>query len=117
MRRTDTSLERCRSSLPGLRTLVVLVAVLAFLPVTASALITVGSIDTRGPAQQVEVVDGLAYLADGFSGLRIIDVSNPAAPLEVGHIDTPGRAEDVAVVGGAYVAADADAPASGRPRR
>ena len=41
-----------------------------------------------GPAADVEVVGGLAYVARG--GLRIIDVSNPAVPLALGAIDTPG---------------------------
>ncbi len=53
----------------------------------------------------VAVVDGLAYDAHGASGLRIIDVSNPAAPVELGALDTPGFAMGIEVVGGlAYVA-------------
>ncbi|UCH33003.1 MAG: carboxypeptidase regulatory-like domain-containing protein, partial [Armatimonadota bacterium] len=41
----------------------------------------------------------------GSAGLRVIDVSDPAAPLEVGFLDTPGTAYHVAVAGGyAYVA-------------
>ena len=43
----------------------------------ASALITLGALDTPGSARDVEVVGDLAYVADGSSGLRIIDVSNP----------------------------------------
>ena len=31
-----------------------------------------------------------AYVADGGSGLRVINVANPAAPTEVGFYDTPG---------------------------
>ncbi len=51
------------------------------------------------------MVGGLAYVADGTSGLQIIDVSNPAAPVQLGALDTPDLARDVAVVGGlAYVA-------------
>ena len=37
----------------------------------ASALITVGALDTPGSAIDVEVVGDLAYVADGYSGLRI----------------------------------------------
>ncbi len=38
-------------------------------------------------------------------GLRVIDVSNPAAPVEIGALDTPDCAYDVEVVGDlAYVA-------------
>ena len=46
----------------------------------------------------------LAYVADGASGLQVIDVSNPEAPVALGAVDTPNHALDVAVVGGlAYV--------------
>ena len=50
------------------------------LSTTASALITVGALDTPGSAIGVEVVGDLAYVANCWSGLRIIDVSNPALP-------------------------------------
>jgi hypothetical protein len=44
-------------------------------------------------------------VADGNSGLRVINVSNPEAPFELGVLDTPGRARGVEVVGNlAYVA-------------
>jgi len=46
-----------------------------------------------------------AYVADGATGLRVIDVANRAAPMEVGFCDTPGFANDVALAGDyAYVA-------------
>ncbi len=46
-----------------------------------------------------------AYVADDTAGLRVVDVSNPAAPFEVGFYDTPGSAQGVAVAGAyAYVA-------------
>jgi len=50
----------------------------------------------------VEVVGGFAYIAngDGTPALRVIDVSNPAAPVEVGSLDTPHYAESIDVVGG-----------------
>jgi hypothetical protein len=51
------------------------------------------------------VVGDLAYVADDRSGLRVIDVSNPAFPAEIGALDTPGNVNDVEVVGDlAYVA-------------
>ena len=37
----------------------------------------------------MSVVGTRAYVADDFSGLRMIDVSNPALPVEIGAIDTP----------------------------
>jgi hypothetical protein len=68
--------------------------------------IELGSIDTPAVAWDVSVVGGLAYVADRFSGLRVIDVSNPALPVEVGFIETPGSAQDVSVVGGLAFVAD-----------
>ncbi len=51
------------------------------------------------------VTGNYAYVADGLSGLRIIDVSVPSAPAEVGFYDTSGTAFGVAVAGNyAYVA-------------
>jgi Ca2+-binding RTX toxin-like protein len=50
-------------------------------------------------------VGNYAYVADGSSGLQIIDISNPAAPTLAGTYDTPGYAQEVQVVGNyAYVA-------------
>ena len=46
-----------------------------------------------------------AYVADAYSGLQVIDVSNPQAPALAGSYDTPGEARGVAVAGDyAYVA-------------
>ncbi len=79
----------------------------------ASALITVGALDTPDSAWDVEVVGDLAYAvtihSSGYepyyySSLRVIDVSNPALPVELGSLDIPGRASNVEVVGGlAYI--------------
>jgi hypothetical protein len=53
----------------------------------------------------ISVAGSHAYAADGDAGLRIIDVSNPAAPVERGVWDTPGTARGVYAVGShAYVA-------------
>jgi len=44
-------------------------------------------------------------LADGSSGLQVIDVSNPSSPVLIGSVDTPGFARGVTVTGDtAYVA-------------
>ena len=45
----------------------------------------------------VQLTGPLAYVADGDSGLRVIGVSNPAAPWEVGTQDTPGVYQKVGV--------------------
>ncbi len=53
----------------------------------------------------VFVVDTFAYLADGSAGLRIINVSNPAIPIETGLYNTSGQAAGVYVIDAfAYVA-------------
>lgn len=47
-----------------------------------------------------------AYVAAQGTGLRIVDISNPAAPTEVGFYETPGDAVDIVVANElAYVAA------------
>jgi hypothetical protein len=66
-----------------------------------------GTFDTSGIARAVTVAGRYAYVADGTSGLQIIDISNPASPALVGTFDTSGDASDVTVVGRyAYVADD-----------
>ena len=63
------------------------------------------SYDTPGNAYGVYVTGGHAYVADGESGLQIINVSNPASPTMTGSYDTPSSARDVYAAGGtAYVA-------------
>ncbi|KKL04112.1 hypothetical protein LCGC14_2619330, partial [marine sediment metagenome] len=65
--------------------------------------------DTRGSAYGVSVSGTYAYVADGWGGFRVIDVSDPAGPIEVGYYDTPGRADAVSVSGTyAYVAGYGD---------
>jgi len=62
-----------------------------------------------GHAYDVAFSDGYAYVAqeswaEGF-GLRVIDVSDPTAPVQVALVETPGEALGVAVSDGyAYVA-------------
>ena len=47
------------------------------------------------------------YAANYEAGLRIIDISDPASPVEVGFFDTQGLAKGVDLVGNyAYVADD-----------
>ena len=64
--------------------------------------------DTPGFAQGISLLNNFAYVADGSSGLQIIDVSNPANPFLLGEYDTPRFAESVSVAGSlAYVADEA----------
>ena len=54
--------------------------------------------------QDVAVAGDYAYVADDDAGLRIIDVTDPATPIETGVYDTPEKAFGVAVAGDyAYV--------------
>jgi hypothetical protein len=65
----------------------------------------IGGIDTPGPAREVAVQGRYAYVADGTSGLQIIDVSDPTAPVPAGNLDTPWEVVDVVVDGSfAYLA-------------
>jgi hypothetical protein len=57
----------------------------------------------------VAVSGNYAYIADSFTGLRIIDISNPAAPGETGFFDTGDNARSVDVSGNyVYLADGAD---------
>ncbi len=61
--------------------------------------------DALDYAKDVFVAGGYAYVADGYSGLSIVDISDPASPVSAGNYDTPGYAEGVFVSGNyAYVA-------------
>jgi len=56
-----------------------------------------GSVDTYD-ARDVHVVGGYAYVADGYAGLKVIDVSDPTSPRIVGSVDTDDYADGVYVV-------------------
>ncbi|MFG0245014.1 MAG: GC-type dockerin domain-anchored protein [Phycisphaerales bacterium JB052] len=65
--------------------------------------------DTQAdPAEAVTVVGDIAYLSCGSQGLRIVDVSNPANPVQLGMYTEPNADMfDAQVVGNvAYLAAD-----------
>jgi len=75
----------------------------------STAPVDVGSLDTPGDATNLTVSGAYAYVADGPGGLRIIDATDPALPVEVGYnaLKTYAYARDVAVAGRyAYVLAD-----------
>lgn len=55
--------------------------------------------------EDVAVSGTLAYVAAGGSGLRVVDISNPALPTEIGAWDSRGYANGIAVAGSiAYLA-------------
>ena len=49
-------------------------------------LYTVGSAETGDGANDVYVMGNYAYVADGFSGLQVIDISDPSNPFIIGSI-------------------------------
>jgi hypothetical protein len=65
-----------------------------------------GTHDTPANASAVFVDGNRAFVADGASGLVIVDVSNSAAPVLLGSYDTPGDAKDVVVSGNYAFVAD-----------
>jgi hypothetical protein len=65
--------------------------------------------DTSGYTQGLVVVGGKAYLADGRSGLGVLDVSDPSNPFEISYYDTPGVAEGVVVTGSYILVTDGSA--------
>ncbi|MBI2877784.1 MAG: choice-of-anchor D domain-containing protein [Candidatus Tectomicrobia bacterium] len=65
----------------------------------------IGSYPTVASISATFVVGSRAYVASGRSGLKVVDISNPKAPLEMGQVDTRGFAMGVHVSGPyAYVA-------------
>jgi hypothetical protein len=59
-----------------------------------------GFYKTPGWALDVVISDDLAYVADAFMGLQVVDISSPMHPKGVGGEDlSEGLALDVAVAG------------------
>ncbi|MEJ2627839.1 MAG: hypothetical protein P8078_04720, partial [bacterium] len=65
-----------------------------------------GKVALPEPLYNVVVSGNYAYVADGQSGLRIIDISTPATPFEVGHYNTNGTAYDVVYASDTVYVAD-----------
>jgi len=61
-----------------------------------------------GTPESVAVEGDYAFLADGNEGLRVVDIREPAYPLEVGNYDTPGYATDVKVRNNIVYVADCE---------
>ncbi|MGQ9668164.1 MAG: LVIVD repeat-containing protein, partial [Anaerolineae bacterium] len=58
-----------------------------------------GELRTGANALGVKVLGNRAYMADGWAGLRVISVADPAEPQLLGSADTPGNAQAVDVAG------------------
>ncbi len=88
----------------------------ALLPFSARALVNVGSLPIHR-SENIEIADGLAFVVGGsfaptfgFPTLRILDLSDPAAPVEIGSLYAPYGANDVEVVGGLAYLVEERAP-------
>lgn len=78
---------------------IVPVTVTTFDPVALSA------ISIPGYANNVDVAGDYAFIAAGFAGLQILDISDRANPIIVANLDTDGTAIDVKIHGNfAYIA-------------
>jgi VCBS repeat-containing protein len=67
--------------------------------------VKVGSYQTSGTANGMDLIGSTAYLACDYDGLVMVDISNPSAPTRLGSYNTSGNAYDVTVRGKyAYVA-------------
>lgn len=67
---------------------------------------SVAGLDVVDDVFAAAVSNGCAYLAAGYDGLVVIDVSDPNQPVEIGWVDTRGFAGGVALMGGLVLVAD-----------
>jgi hypothetical protein len=65
-----------------------------------------GTYDTPGYARGVAVLGGYALVADSYSGLQVIDISDPATPVLAGTYNTSGVAHSVTASGDHAFVAD-----------
>ena len=66
----------------------------------------IGTNNTVVDAWELEIVGDLAFIADGISGLRIMDITDPTSPVQLGVIDTPVSVHDLCVDGDLVYLAD-----------
>jgi len=57
----------------------------------------IGVIDLPSTMLDIEIIDGLAYVAAHLAGLRIVDVSNPNQMREIGFLETEIRSSSTSV--------------------
>ncbi len=64
---------------------------------TPKAPVYITKLDLNDYAKDVDVVGSYAYVACDLTGMHVVDVTSPAAPVNVGYFDFP-RAYDIQVV-------------------
>jgi len=57
------------------------------------------SVDTPGKARRVALAGDIAFVADAYRGLQIVDVSDPRNPVIIGSVNTLSDVYDVALFG------------------
>jgi hypothetical protein len=77
-------------------------------PSLLSAIIPQNAGDDFTYSSFVTVEDGIAYIANGISGIQIVDISEPQSPILLGSYDTQNYADRLAVAGGIVFIADYD---------
>lgn len=66
-----------------------------------------GVADTPGnAARSIAMAGSYAYVADGYYGIQVIDVSSPVTPVVVGTINTPGYVYQIFIDGNYVYVAD-----------
>jgi len=73
-----------------------------------SAPVEVSVIELEG-GWAIRIVDGLAYVADGFAGVAVVDVANPLSPLLLGSRKAPSITGNLVISGDLVYAATRDA--------
>jgi hypothetical protein len=77
-------------------------------PLNGLAVITgvIGTLRTSGTAIDIATGNNLAVLAEGVSGVSIVDISDFSQPTILAQVDTPGTAKRVAFSGNLVAVAD-----------
>ncbi len=78
---------------------------LVILNMTGTTPVVVGSYDTPSTASKVAIQSNLAFIADLYSGLQVVNIANPASPTHVATWCENNAISDVKVVGNRIYAA------------
>ena len=68
----------------------------------------VGESATEGEADDLDIDGSLGVVANGYAGLVVFDLTDPASPVELSRLDVGGWAEEVQITGSTAVVLVAD---------